>query len=416
MSLTLEKAINITEKIFVIASLIFFTGAFILLVINEHIGGEVYNQNESITSLLFFSIYLILFLFIIIKKDILLNIIKLLRKEIWLLLIIILMFLSIFWSIDSYEALRKVLQGTGLIIFGIYFGLRFNLKEQLDLLSIACGIILLSSIIFSLYIPELGLSSDVKGAWQGVFDQKNILGKIITLSFFVFLFNSFNNKGLIKLGLIILYLISFIIIVLSQSKTALIVFILTNISCLIYLSIKNMKKIKRKLFICLFFAIFIAIFFIFWINQDTALNILKKDNTLTGRTTIWALSFEKINEKPLLGYGYGSFWRGRENPSKEIAYELDWAPPNAHNGFIDILLDLGIVGFLLFIYGITKIGILSWNYSKKTDKRKVDWPFAFIVLIILYNLTEETLIRENSVCIFLVLFTSIVANLTKEKS
>src|ERR1700721_30572 len=70
-------------------------------------------------------------------------------------------------------------------------------------------------------------------------------------------------------------------------------------------------------------------------------SVLGRDNTLTGRTEVWAAVLPEMERHALLGYGFGSFW----TDARRLLYDI----PTSHNGYLDILLELGALGLALFI-------------------------------------------------------------------
>jgi O-antigen ligase len=79
-------------------------------------------------------------------------------------------------------------------------------------------------------------------------------------------------------------------------------------------------------------------------------NILYGDPTFTGRSVIWEFIKTEIAHRPLLGWGYQSFWLvGPDAPS--IVNAPGWVKdmPNAHNGYFDTIVELGYVGYALLL-------------------------------------------------------------------
>ena len=81
-------------------------------------------------------------------------------------------------------------------------------------------------------------------------------------------------------------------------------------------------------------------------------DVLGKDATLTGRTYLWSRAGEYIAEKPLVGHGYGAFWRqGSVEP--EGLWQMYGITTrsgfNFHNQFIEALMDVGYVGLVVFV-------------------------------------------------------------------
>ena len=69
--------------------------------------------------------------------------------------------------------------------------------------------------------------------------------------------------------------------------------------------------------------------------------------TLTGRTELWSELMTYIGARPIVGYGFDGFWGPIHTAS--VALSLGWVVPHAHNGYIEMLLDLGVVGLVLFL-------------------------------------------------------------------
>jgi exopolysaccharide production protein ExoQ len=78
--------------------------------------------------------------------------------------------------------------------------------------------------------------------------------------------------------------------------------------------------------------------------SDHVLDFLGKDRTLTQRTEMWPeLLRSDIN--PIFGTGYDSFWQGER--LEAIWAKYPWRPNEAHNGYLETYLNLGLVGLLL---------------------------------------------------------------------
>ncbi|MBA3923884.1 MAG: O-antigen ligase family protein, partial [Nostocaceae cyanobacterium] len=75
-----------------------------------------------------------------------------------------------------------------------------------------------------------------------------------------------------------------------------------------------------------------------------------RDPTLTGRTEIWGVALSRLHEHLLLGFGRGAFWApGSKNALEAgLAVSLNFIPPHVHNGFLDLALDIGLIGFVCF--------------------------------------------------------------------
>ena len=77
-----------------------------------------------------------------------------------------------------------------------------------------------------------------------------------------------------------------------------------------------------------------------------------KDVTLTGRTYLWARAHELLLERPVIGRGFGAFWQQGNVDAEGIwrfAHIANRGGFNFHNTAYDVLVDLGWIGFALFL-------------------------------------------------------------------
>jgi exopolysaccharide production protein ExoQ len=120
---------------------------------------------------------------------------------------------------------------------------------------------------------------------------------------------------------------------------------------------------------------------------------LGRNLTLTGRTDLWATVL-KLQENPMFGTGFESFWLGKR--LDVLWQEFWWHPIQAHNGYIEIYLNLGLVGIFLFI------GQFVGTFRKIQRDLVARFEFgrlrlAFLLAIILYNYTEAAFATVNFV-------------------
>jgi O-antigen ligase len=139
-------------------------------------------------------------------------------------------------------------------------------------------------------------------------------------------------------------------------------------------------------------------------NWENILLGLGRDPTLSGRTNLWELAIELIGKRPWLGYGYQGFWQ--EGGGAAVIWKSEgYKPPHAHNGFINMTLDLGLIGLFLFLLllAVTYFRGIIWLRLGKTTIEL--WPIFYVTFFFMYNHSENTIIEHNS--IFWVLLVSV---------
>jgi O-antigen ligase len=140
--------------------------------------------------------------------------------------------------------------------------------------------------------------------------------------------------------------------------------------------------------------------------------LIGKDMTLTGRTEIWEPVLLSIMKRPLTGYGYCAFWNGMSGESGIIASTVGWVPPHAHNGFLNVALQVGITGLLVLMagwfFGI-KDAILCLQSGAQ---RESGWYLTVFVVTLVVNITEPTLLFYGYLAWIMFLVACVGAKLT----
>jgi len=148
-------------------------------------------------------------------------------------------------------------------------------------------------------------------------------------------------------------------------------------------------------------------------NWSQILSVLGKSEDLTGRVSIWATLLLLAKDKLLLGYGYGGFWIFG-GPAQALWDTLGVSPEDAayaHNGYLQLLVDCGIVGVALLLGALLAAFRTAWIYFLAT---KNTWPLYFVLFALLHNLTEATFVVRNNV--YWLLFVAITVQLVRALS
>ncbi len=127
--------------------------------------------------------------------------------------------------------------------------------------------------------------------------------------------------------------------------------------------------------------------------------------TLTGRTELWAEMFKYIAERPFIGYGYDSFWTPAH--TAYVALALGWVVPHAHNGYIEMALELGYAGVAIFVWAFMA-GVR--HAFRRLHPRGPQGPVdiealcAFTVLVwAVIEMLSETVLPQTHYALFLVM-------------
>ncbi len=100
--------------------------------------------------------------------------------------------------------------------------------------------------------------------------------------------------------------------------------------------------------------------------------------TLNGRTVIWSASFQQWEKSPIVGAGIGSIEQMLSG--SHVEYN------SAHNTYIQILIELGIIGLLLYLLILLSIGY----YLQKTSANDKAFLTSLLLLALVSQITMNT--------------------------
>jgi O-antigen ligase len=317
--------------------------------------------------------------------------------------------LSYFWSSIPDETLSSTIALIGTTLFGVYIATRYTPRQQLQLLGWAFGLIVILSLGYAVLLPKYGIMGGVHaGTWRGIYTHKNTLGKMMTLSSTIFtLLVLSDRKHRTLLGIFLS--LSVLLLLLSNSKGALV----SLITMLGVVAVCQVLRANYRWVVVLLGSLALvvgAIAAILSLNLEAILvDLLGKDLTLTGRTTLWGHAIDMIKIQPWLGYGYEAFWDGMDGPSAYIWRAVKWSVPDAHNGFIELTLHLGLVGLTLFLVGYGINIVRNITVVRMTANVDFIWSLTYLIYIILSNITEQALLKSNN--LFWVIYVTVTLTL-----
>jgi O-antigen ligase len=115
--------------------------------------------------------------------------------------------------------------------------------------------------------------------------------------------------------------------------------------------------------------------------------------SFNGRVPLWASMFKFIGERPLLGYGYQGFW----TPDRiyEVSLEQEWTVPSAHSTFVDVLLNTGLLGAMLFVLGMAVTFRRVIKRCLETTAPTDCFVFAALVYALIESIFESGFSQPN---------------------
>ena len=328
--------------------------------------------------------------------------------------------LSILWS--AFPAITGARDYRLYAIFFICFGFGVTKWDESKFeRTIRPGLmfIMVGSIIYYFLSPDDALMDavvnghvqmELLGAWKGISMHKNTLGAISSVAV-IFYFHAVISRSGSRIPSLLGLVFSIICLLKSKSSTSLFAAIFAI--AIITLILKS-PTVKRRRTIRVFSFVLMVMFLVYSLG---VLNIVPglsaivepivamtgKDMTFSGRTYIWDIMKEEITKHPYLGAGYASFWLGSDPlaPSAVFMKRLFFDPSESHNGYLDIINELGLVGALALI-GYIVTFLRQSVYLLPYNRQKAALFIGLLFAQLIANMSEAHWWRMSSVDFYII--------------
>ena len=376
------------ERFFVVWAILNTTGAMLT---PQPGASNFETAGKSLTDSVFSLIYLVIVMLIVLR----------LGRVMWAgmahrltLVLLAVAVLSFFWSGAPDITARRAIAILTTSAFGWYLVARFSGREILQLMALALGFSAVQSLVYGVLRPDIVMLPQEGIAWRGVYENKNTFARAMVLSTLVFLLLAIDGTRLRKLYLGSAVL-SALLVLRSTSATGVAVLLL--MVGLLKFS-KNLRLRMTVLVPVLIGTVFAVAGGLYWLHLHAVAVAagVGKDATMTGRTDLWAVALEMIAQRPVLGYGYGAFWRPG-GPEVSFWSAVGWKTPHSHNGFVDLTLDLGLLGLVVLL------AALGTGFAAAIRRARARWssdhvaPLVLLAFVVCYNITESSMLKHNTV-------------------
>jgi exopolysaccharide production protein ExoQ len=297
---------------------------------------------------------------------------------------------SALWSQDPFRSLYNGFFYFIDTLFAFYLVVKFDPEEIQSLLMMGGGSVSVLCLIMVIFFPQYGvLHSSHGAAWHGLFGDRTQAAKC-----FVFLLSPaiiFRRKSFGYRHLIYIALMS-LMIFMAYAMTARLV-LLVYIALMASISVSSKFGRRSSLVVLGMFlaalALFVCIALPFF---PQLLAGMGKNASLTGRIPIWIALLRSIEKRPLLGYGFYAFWQGLKGESANAIVAVHWVFGYAHNGILEICLQLGLVGLAIFFVTLFQAVRNAWYCLRNGCPPGIEWYIGLIALTIMYNVDESTVV------------------------
>lgn len=242
------------------------------------------------------------------------------------------------------------------------------------------------SIVFVLFHFLVWIAKGFGREFSSIYPNSNILGPFMFIAIYFILLRIFTTKK--RLIPYIFLLIALVILLASDTRSVLLSIFIGAIIYFIWNTIVKNKGLSIFLFILIIVS-FGSIVFVYpklpnwsqygkleaWMLEHTGKSIM------SGRADIWGRLNNLIDLRPIFGFGPNT-----------VATDVIGREASSHNLYINMALQIGYLGLLIFILILFTIFM---SYVSKGSNRLVKLSAAAFIAILAHQLFEITLVQNQ---------------------
>ena len=233
------------------------------------------------------------------------------------------------------------------------------------------------------------------GDWRGLYSQKNTAGAVCVMTALTFLFSRNGWRNWIG---ILIAIAATAFLVMTRSKTSLGFLPLALAAGLIY-RLGWRDSLSRAVLTAMAVLLLVGLALFAFLDADAIAHVLEDPSEFTGRAAIWAAELAYIRDHPFLGAGFGTFadTGGLSPLHNYISGSWVEAVSHGHNGYLQLLVTIGGVGFALAILGLIVEPLRRlWGLDWGGDGFK-PLLFALFLFLVLHNFMESDFLEGDGV-------------------
>jgi O-antigen ligase len=318
--------------------------------------------------------------------------------------------LSIGWSDYPDIAARRV----GTFLIPLFCALLLSLRHDMRDIVVQIGrmilILTVVSALLALFVPRIGVMHEIRyadsfvdltGAWRGVTNHKSSLGSIASLGAQIYAWRFFCETRRRPYNALI---VAFMTVVAfeARSSTAIIAVAFALAVLSVLAARRHLERLGSGIEAAFWMAV-AGISALIPILLSTFVGVLGKDVTLTGRIPLWHELMYYVAQKPWLGFGYGTFWVDGSPNILRLNEIVTWNPPNSHNAYLELVLNLGLVGAVIGTIFMLSVIVRAYRLARNDGPAWTIYAAVFGIAFAATNMVDTMLLKSGDFYCFLLM-------------
>jgi hypothetical protein len=304
---------------------------------------------------------------------------------------------SFFWTQYHWETLGGVAYLIVFSVFGIYVALARDTIQVVRAfgdvlrftLALSLAMEILSGVLIDTPIHFLGITGQIAklGPVTGLLNTTDQFGLVSVVALITF-GTELRTKSLSRgygIGSLIL---GGICLLLSRAPLAIGAMIIVCLAAAVLYGIRRAPAATRQYWQVLVLVLLAALAVLAWANRSVIVAAFNATGALNYRLHVWKGVWTLAQSRPLQGWGWVGSWPKATDPFDLLVSPVPF-PGSALNSYLDVWLQLGLIGFAIFLGFLGLAFVRSWLLASRRRSVVFAWPTLVLIAILVGSLGES---------------------------
>ena len=311
--------------------------------------------------------------------------------------------LSIVWSQYQWTTLWGLLYLFAFSILGLYVAVLRDTIQIVRAFGDVLRVALVASLVLEIFsgllvdspIRFLGIQGNLDqfGPAQGLMGTRNQFALIALVAIVTFVAERRTKSVGLWLSVGSLALAG-LALLLSRSPVMFALFVITAAAAAALYGIRRVPESRRTFWqLVLLMGVVIGLG-IAWSVRSRVVELVNTSGDLDYRLDLWRRIWAIVGLHPLEGWGWSGYWHTGLQPFTAFATPQTRVPTSALNAFVDVWLQLGLVGVAIFVGLVGLTFVRSWLLAGQRRSFVFAWPALILIVLIVSSLAESSMLVE----------------------
>lgn len=311
--------------------------------------------------------------------------------------------LSVFWS--SYQRVTVASFGYLLLVtfVGVFIGLSRDTIQIIRsfgdvfraLLVASLVLEVLSGIIFDSPLPALNIRGTLAtgGPISGLVADRNQLGLLAAIAIATFAIE-WRTRSITRYVAIPSLVLAAATLVFTRSPVVAMVAVVLLVAGAVLYGIRRLPEDRRQLAQYAVLALLATLAVLAWVFRAPIIALFNATGELQFRLGLWQDVLEFVPVHWLEGWGWTGIWNAAVPPYAVLTPTAGRPHDSALNAVVDLWLQVGVVGIVLFLAVVGLAFTRSWLLAGRRRSVVHTWPALVLVALITVSVAESSILTE----------------------